>query len=155
MKLMYMMNPQNCACRGSAVEISSREVAGFGVPSWFGRASRPLERMSGWVPPLDVAEDADNLMVQVELPGMRKEDIDLSLHEGVLTITGERRAESGTDEKRYYLNERFSGQFRRSVMLPKAVKAEATAATYENGVLTITLPKTDAAKPRRIKVSAD
>lgn len=155
MKLMYLVNPRNCGCGESAAEVSSREAAGSVVPGWFGRAGTPLVRMSGWVPSLDVSEDADNLMVQVELPGMRKEDIDLSLNEGVLTITGERQAESETNEKRYYLNERFSGQFRRSVMLPKAVKAEATAATYQNGVLTVTLPKTDAAKPRRINVSAD
>jgi HSP20 family protein len=106
---------------------------------------------SGWAPALDVFEEDDKVTVQVELAGMKKEDFDISLHDDVLTISGERKAESHDGES--FRSERFFGSFSRSVTLPSAVKADEVSAKYEDGLLTITLPKAEEAKPKKIQVS--
>ena len=123
----------------------------FEVPALanFGRQG---QLFSGWTPPLDLYQDADNIIAVVELPGMRKEDIEISLHDGTLTISGERNsvASEGQDAER---TERFSGKFRRSISLPARVDAGKVAASYEDGILTVTLPKAEEAKPKKIEVS--
>ena len=121
----------------------------FDLPS-FGRESN---RTLGWTPALDLHQDKDSLFVHVELPGMKKEDVTLSLHEGVLTLSGERRHEKAHDEKTTLRNERFFGRFERSVTLPTPVDAARVSAAYENGILTVTLPKAEAAKPRQIEIN--
>jgi len=108
---------------------------------------------SGWSPPLDLYQSNDNLIAVVEVPGMRKEDIEISLHEGTLTIAGERRHQSGNGEQAER-TERYVGKFRRSIALPARVNAEKVSATYRDGVLTVTLPKAEEAKPKQIKVNA-
>lgn len=108
--------------------------------------------LSGWTPPIDVHEDKDNVLVKVELPGMKKEDIDISLHEGCLSVSGERKV-STIENAEVHRAERFEGRFQRTVSLPSAVAAERVTAQYKDGVLTVTLPKTEEAKPRRIDVN--
>jgi len=111
------------------------------------------EFFNGWAPALDLAEDADNLVATVELPGLKKEDIQIILHDGVLSIAGERKRdekEKGTDA---YRTERFYGRFHRVLSLPKPVKTEAIKATYRDGILTVTMPKTEEAKPKQIEVN--
>lgn len=105
----------------------------------------------GWVPALDVFEDEEKVSVQVELPGMKKEDFDLSLHEGVLTISGERK-EGESESTGAYRRERTFGSFERSITLPSAVKEDEVKASYQDGILTVSLPKAEAAKPRKIQV---
>jgi HSP20 family protein len=119
----------------------------------------PLAELSGqaeffndWAPALDVLEDSNNLFVVAELPGMRKEDIDISLQEGVLSITGERQAEDRNEEETYR-SERCFGRFHRSVTLPKPVSVDKIKASYKDGVLTVTLPKPEETKPRQIQVA--
>ncbi len=107
----------------------------------------------GWTPALDVHQDKDTLFVAVELPGMKREDVKLSLHDGILTLSGERRHEKAHDEKASLRNERFFGRFERSLNLPFAVDAARVAASYEDGVLTVTLPKAEEAKPRQIDIN--
>jgi HSP20 family protein len=109
---------------------------------------------SGWVPALDLSEDKDNYVVQMELPGMNKEAIDISLHEGVLSISGERKEEEKHEAHEAYRSERFFGRFQRSVTLPAAVDAEKVSAAYKDGILTVTLPKTEEAKPKQITINA-
>jgi len=106
----------------------------------------------GWVPALDIFEDEEKVSVQVELPGMTKEAFDISLHDDVLTIAGERKAEAEAQGSANYRRERTFGSFTRSVTLPSAVNSDAVKASYQEGVLTITLPKAEAAKPRKIEV---
>ena len=106
----------------------------------------------GWSPALDLYQDKDRFTVTAELPGMKKEDITLSLHDGLLTITGERRQEKAHDEKSHLRNERFFGRFERSVTLPMQVDGTRVEAAYEDGILTVTLPKAEAAKPRQIEI---
>lgn len=93
---------------------------------------------------LDVAEHDDELVVTVDLPGFEKDDIDVSLSEQTLTISGDYGYEGGEDESEYLYRERRHGSMRRSIHLPAEVDEDGIEATYTNGVLTITLPKVDA-----------
>jgi len=109
--------------------------------------------LSGWTPALDVYEDKDNLIVKAELPGMKREDIDVSLHDGSLSISGERKYQEKHSEAEVYRSERFFGRFQRTVTLPTPVAADKVKAQYKDGILTITLPKTEEAKPKHIDVN--
>jgi len=106
-----------------------------------------------WAPSLDLYEDKDNVFVKAEVPGMKKEDIDVSLHDNALTISGERKFEQKQDDAENYRSERFFGRFSRSVTLPMAVDGNKVTASYKDGILTITLPKSETAKPKQIEVS--
>ncbi len=114
--------------------------------------ARTSQLLSGWTPALDLREDKDNLIVTVEIPGMKKEEIDISLHDGSLSIAGERKAEEKFEDAEVYRAERFVGRFQRTVTLPAPVAADKVKAQYKDGVLTITLPKTEEAKPKQIDV---
>ena len=122
------------------------------LDSAFQLASSAPGSVPGWAPPLDIFEDTERVTIQVELSGMRKEDFELSLQDGVLTISGERKFEEEKREGESFRRERLFGAFSRSVTLPSAVKAEEVKATYEDGVLTVTLPKAEEAKVREIEV---
>ncbi len=111
------------------------------------------EDFNTWAPALDLYEDKDNLVATAELPGLKKEDIDISLHDGSLTIAGERKVEKNYGEKEPSRAERFYGRFQRTVILPKQVDASNVKATYKDGILTVTLPKAPEAKPRQIEVN--
>ncbi len=107
----------------------------------------------GWAPALDIHEDAERVVVKVEMAGLKKEDFEISLHDDNLTISGERKVETEKREGESFRSERFFGQFSRTVTLPAAVKADGVSATYNDGVLTVTLPKAEEAKPRKIEVN--
>ena len=111
------------------------------------------ERFDGWAPAVDLYHDKDSVTLRAELPGMKKEDIHVSLHEDVLTLSGERRQEKQHDEKGALRSERFFGKFERRFTLPVRVDASRVAASYEDGILTVALPKAEEAKPRQIDVS--
>jgi HSP20 family protein len=106
---------------------------------------------SRWSPALDVYQDKDQFTVLVELPGLKKEDIEISLRDGTLTITGERKPEGKASEG--YKNERFYGRFQRSVTLPATVDGSKVKASYQDGLLKVVLPKAEEAKPKQIEVS--
>lgn len=84
---------------------------------------------------------------------MKREDIEVSLHDGALTISGERKSESKHEDAEVYRSERFIGKFQRSVTLPTPVKSDAVKANYKDGILTVTLPKSEEAKPKQIDVN--
>jgi HSP20 family protein len=115
--------------------------------------ARTSQLLSGWTPALDVYEDKDNVYVRAELPGMRKEEIEVSVHNGSLSISGERKSEDKYKEAEVYRGERFFGRFQRSVTLPTPVALDRVKAQYKDGILTVTLPKTEEAKPKHIDVS--
>jgi HSP20 family protein len=123
----------------------------FELPFWsnFGRQT---QLFSGWTPALDLYQNNDNVIAVVELPGMRKEDIEISLHDGMLTISGERKMETEEGDKAER-SERYVGKFRRSITLPTRVDANKVSATYKDGILTVTLPKAEEAKPKQIRVN--
>jgi HSP20 family protein len=106
----------------------------------------------GWTPALDIYEDKDKYVMKAELPGMRNEDIDVSLDGNTLTISGERKQEEEKKEGDTYRSERFFGRFQRSVTLPARVDASKIQAAYKDGVLTVTAPKSEEAKPKQIEV---
>jgi HSP20 family protein len=119
--------------------------------SWpgFGREDRLL---GVWSPPLDVFQDKDHVFVKCELPGMKKEDIQISLHENTLTISGERRQEREVKEGDAFRSERFFGRFHRSLTLPVPVQANQVKAQYKEGILAVTLAKAEEAKTKQIEV---
>lgn len=106
---------------------------------------------SSFLPAMEFHEDADKVTVSLEAAGMKKEDFDIALEDGALTISGtrERKLPEGNSAR----SEFQTGAFQRSVTLPCHVKADAVTATYEAGVLSVTLPKAEEAKPRKISVS--
>ena len=121
----------------------------------FGELTRHMELFNGWTPVLDVYEDKDNLIVKAELPGMKREEIDISFHDGTLTISGERKYEQKNQDAETYRAERFFGKFHRTLALPKPVQSDKATATYKDGILTVTLPKTEEAKPKQIQVNVN
>ena len=114
--------------------------------------TRSSQLLSGWTPALDMFEDKDNVTVRAELPGMKKEDIELSLHEDCLSISGERKSQETHKDEEVYRAERFFGRFQRTVSLPAPVAADKVKAQYQDGILTVTLPKKEEAKPKHIDV---
>jgi HSP20 family protein len=119
----------------------------------FGRAGSPLP--NGWAPAVDLYEDKDTVTVQAELPGLKKEDINISLEDGFLTISGERKQEQKAEGAESYRTERFVGIFQRTVSLPSEVDAEKIKASYTDGILTVTLPKSEKSKPKQIPISVE
>jgi HSP20 family protein len=124
----------------------------FELPFWssFGRGG---QLFTGWSPALDLYQNNDNVVAVIELPGMRKEEIEISLHDGTLTISGERKRESSSNGDNAERTERYIGAFRRSIALPTRVDANKVSATYRDGILTVTLPKAEEVKPKQIQVS--
>ena len=108
----------------------------------------------GWAPAIEVFEKEDKFVVKAELPGMKEEDIDISVLGDTLTIKGERKAESEVKEEDYYCCERSYGSFSRSIAVPSNVDAKKIEASYEDGVLEVSLPKAPEVKPKKISVSA-
>lgn len=115
--------------------------------------SRASQFFGDWAPALDVFEDKENFVVKAELPGMRREDIDVSLHDGSLIISGERKSETKSEESQTHHTERYYGRFQRTVSLPSTIAGDKVRAEYKDGMLTVTLPKTEEAKPKKIDIS--
>ncbi|MEM8998535.1 MAG: Hsp20/alpha crystallin family protein [Acidobacteriota bacterium] len=106
-----------------------------------------------WVPAMDIVETEDAYLATADLPGLRKEDIDISVEDGVLTISGERTVEHAAGESGFKRLERASGGFRRAFTLPQGVDLEKVNAGFADGVLTVTLPKTEIVKARKVSIS--
>lgn len=123
----------------------------FEGPSW-PAATRQAQLFNGWTPALDLYQTTDDIVALVELPGMRKEEIEISLQDGMLTIGGERKSDVSEGDKAAR-SERFVGKFRRSISLPTRVDANTVNATYKDGILTVTLPKAEEVKPKQIQVN--
>ena len=113
----------------------------------------PSEEMV-WSPAIDVSEKEDKFLVKVELPGVKEEDVSVSVAGGTLTIEGEKKAESEVKKKGYYYTETSYGSFSRSITIPSTVDSSEIEANYDKGVLEITLPKAPEVKPKKIIVAA-
>jgi HSP20 family protein len=112
------------------------------------------DRRESWLPAIDVFDTKEAVVLKAELPGMDPDDIQIEVEDNVLTVKGERRFEEEVDEERYYRVERRYGSFQRSIALPQTVKATDISASYEDGILTITVPKVEEQQPKRIEVKA-
>jgi len=125
---------------------------------WGGLADDLLARASlgreecRWVPAVDISEDEDNLYVEVEVPGMKKEDIKVSLEHNVLSLKGEKKQDKEIKEENYHRWERCYGSFSRAFELPIPVEAGKIKANYRNGVLHVQLPKAEEVKPKEIPI---
>ena len=121
----------------------------FSESWWSGKSMGSLE------PALDLYEEKDQMVVKAELPGMTKDDIQISVSDNVLTIKGEKKQEEEDTGKDYYRSKRTYGAFFRTVPLPAEINADKVQATFKNGVLEIRLPKSEAAKKKEIKVRVE
>ncbi len=105
-----------------------------------------------WNPAIDIYDSKDNIMVKADVPGMKKDEIDISVHGDTLVIKGEKKQENKTKEKDFVRTERFYGSFNRTLRLPSEVDSEKVNASYMNGVLEIVLPKKEEARPKQLKI---
>jgi len=109
---------------------------------------------AAWTPPVDIFDTSEAIVLRAELPGLSPDDIDIEIDDNVLTLKGERRFEETVEDGRYYRLERAYGHFQRSVTLPQGVKADQITADFDQGVLTVRVPKAEEVKPRKIAVAA-
>jgi HSP20 family protein len=119
----------------------------------YGRSDEGLMTSGTWVPPVDIYQNGDHeVVLKAEVPDMTREDIDITVDNGTLTIRGEKKVSSDVKEEQFHRVERRYGSFSRSFSLPQTVDTAKVAAEYKNGVLTVRLPLREEAKPRQIKV---
>jgi HSP20 family protein len=120
------------------------------------RSGRPQgDEPTRWAPVLDVLQEDGDIVVRAELPGVKQEDVDITLHDGVLTISGERRSEEQREGSGYYVRERRHGSFRRSMTLPQGVDESKISARFDRGVLEVRVAGAAAVQePRRIQIEA-
>lgn len=108
-----------------------------------------------WTPSVDIYENKDHIVLEAELPGMNRDEFDLTIENNVLTVRGERSLQKRSDSDTYHRVERAYGSFSRSFTLPQTVTGDGAIAEYKNGVLRVTLPKREEVKARRIEVAGD
>jgi HSP20 family protein len=119
------------------------------------RARNEEELFTGtWAPPVDIYETKDKMTLKAELPGFDEKQINLRFEDGVLTIEGERKFEKETGDENYHRVERSYGKFVRSFAIPAGIEGDKIAATFNNGVLTVDLPKREETKPKQIRIEA-
>ena len=115
---------------------------------------RAGEGSQGWGgPALNVYEEGDQLTVEAQLPGLKPEQLDINVEQGVLTISGQTATQEERKERNYLVREHRTGRFSRSMRLPATYNADGCAASFEHGILRLTFPKSEAAKPRRIQIA--
>ncbi len=137
-----------------AVAYLNREPFARLFENFFSEAAQGEEVSNrNWVPPVDIQETEEGYRLQAELPGLTKEDIDITLENNVLRLSGERKFERDVKKENFHRVERTYGTFSRAFALPQQVNAEGVQAGFENGVLTILVPKAEQAKPRKISIS--
>ena len=120
----------------------------------FGRGMGDSLVDTAWAPPVDVIQDGDKFRVHVDLPGMKKDEIEITLNGDTLTIRGEKKRESEHKEEDVYRAERYYGSFARSLVLPASVDSTKIEASYRDGVLEVVIPKSEEAKPKQIRIQS-
>lgn len=124
------------------------------VSTFFDGPGYPTAAVRRWVPQFDLVEAADAFLVHADLPGLAQDDVTIEVDDRVLSISGERAATVSSDDARALRVERAGGQFRRQLTLPEGVDAEAITASFEHGVLTVSVPKPVAVAPRRVAITS-
>jgi HSP20 family protein len=148
---MIMLNP--VTRWNPTVAYLSREPFARFFESFFNEGQGEEVSNRNWVPPVDIQETADGYRLQAELPGLTKDDIDITPENNVLRLSGERKLEKDVKKENFHRIERTYGSFSRAFTLPQQVNPEGVQAAFENGVLTLTVPKAEQAKPRKIEIS--
>jgi HSP20 family protein len=124
----------------------------FDTPGQAGNGGTGM--VNRWIPAMDLVEQDEDYVLRADLPGMREDDVNIELENNVLSISGERKHESTDTGKGFYRIERASGPFSRSLTLPEGVDAGAIAASFQDGVLELRIPKPEQRKPHRVRISA-
>ena len=119
------------------------------------RGSQEEIRHGAWNPSVDIYESKDQLILEAELPGMSREDVEVSIENNVITLKGERKFEKKAENDNYHRVERGYGSFTRSFTLPQTVTAEGATADFSNGVLRVSLPKREEIKARKIEITGE
>lgn len=122
----------------------------FSLSRWPERDMGILE--GAWSPAIDIYDSRDNIVVKADIPGLSKDEIEVSVHNDTLVIRGEKKREDKIKEDEFVRTERFYGGFHRAVTLPSTVDADKVKAVYNNGVLELTLPKREEVKPKQIQI---
>ena len=117
--------------------------------------SRAEDSYGTWAPVVDIFEKGDDLVICAEVPGLEQDDVDINIENNILVLRGERKRKTEFEERDAYRLERTFGVFTRSFSLPKTVDSDRISASYKNGVLELTLPKVEQAKPRKIEIRAE
>ena len=137
--------------------VSIRDEMNSLFDSFFSGLAEPRKGLleGEWAPSVDVTETKDDITVTAELPGVKQEEVDIAITDDVLTLKGEKKEEKEVKEKNYHRIERSYGSFQRSIGLPVGVQADKAKATYKDGILKITVPKVEEAKPKQIKIDVE
>jgi len=133
-----------------SIQNEMNKLFDFSLSRWPDREFGLLE--GAWSPAIDVYDSKDNLLVKADMPGMKKDEIEVSVHDNILIIKGEKKAEKEDKGKDYLKQERFYGSFNRAITLPVGVDSGKITASYKDGVLELSLPKKEESKPKQIKV---
>ena len=133
-------------------EIQNRLTSVLGLSTFRKDSDKELTKTTPWAPAVDITEDEKEYLIKAELPEVQKEDVKVTVENGILSITGERKFEKEVNEKKYHRIERAYGSFVRSFGLPEDADAEKVEAKFSDGVLKVHVAKTEAAKPKQIEV---
>ena len=152
MVMLTRWNPTNEAANLSQrMERLFDEMVGRGL--WRTSEERPLR--GAWVPAVNIVERQDAMVIVADLPGLKAEDVDVTVEDGTLSIRGERRLEEAAEGETYHRVERIYGAFERSFTLPNSVDVDKIEARFSNGEMTLTLPKREESKPRSVKIKVE
>ncbi len=121
----------------------------FDSPTSSGNGGQAARR---WIPPMDLVETHNDFVLKADLPGMAEGDVNIEVENNVLTISGERKTEHEEQHEGYYRLERATGSFARALTLPEGIDLETVTASFDQGVLTVRIPKPVQAKPKRVKI---
>ena len=127
------------------------EMVGRGL--WRTSEDRPLR--GSWVPAVNILERKDAMVITADLPGLKAEEVEVTVEEGILSIRGERKLEETSEDESYHRVERVYGVFERTFTLPNSVDVEKIEARFSNGEMTLTLPKREESKPRSVKIKVE
>jgi HSP20 family protein len=144
----------NAMNRWSPATVAAREPLFRLFDTFFNNETQEDVASRGWAPPVNIQETDQAFKLEVELPGLTKDDIQITLENSVLRLSGERKFEKDVQKENYHRIERAYGTFTRSFALPTQVETEKVEAKFENGVLTITVPKVEKARPRKIEIGS-
>jgi HSP20 family protein len=109
----------------------------------------------GWFPAVDISETPQEYRIRAEIPGMKKEDTKISVNNNVLTLSGEKKSEAKHEDKKYHRVESYYGAFRRSFVLPDAIKADKVSANFKDGILNVTIPKSEESKEKNVDIKVE
>jgi HSP20 family protein len=152
MVMLTRWNPTNEAANLSQrMERLFDEMVGRGL--WRTSEERPLR--GTWVPAVNIVEREDAMVIVADLPGLKAEDVDVTVEDGTLSIRGERRLEEAAEGETYHRVERIYGAFERTFTLPNSIDVEKIEARFSNGEMSLTLPKREESKPRSVKIKIE